>query len=76
MSTPIHAPPTAPDEADRARHLTTADRLDILLRDADAHWPASFGARNVFEVASLRWDRHLRSPASSISRYSTNGQPL
>lgn len=91
MSTPVHAPPTAPDEADRARYyaaalralrfvehrapttrrfgteadarwgafrgnLTTADRLDILLRDADAHWPASFGARNVFALRAAAED--------------------
>jgi hypothetical protein len=28
---------------------TTADRIDLLVRDADAHWPGSFGARTVFE---------------------------
>jgi hypothetical protein len=28
--------------------LTTADRLDLLLRDADAEWPGAFGARTTF----------------------------
>lgn len=28
--------------------LTTADRLDLLLRDANAEWPGSFGAQSVF----------------------------
>lgn len=28
--------------------LTTADRIDLLLRDADAQWPSAFGARTVF----------------------------
>lgn len=91
MSTPVHVPTTAPDEAERARYyaaalralrfverrapttrrfgseadarwgafkgnLTTADRLDILLRDADAHWPASFGARNVFDLRAAAED--------------------
>lgn len=91
MSTPVHASPAAPDEADRARYyaaalralrfverrapttrrfgseadarwgafrgnLTTADRLDILLRDADAHWPASFGARTVFDLRAAAED--------------------
>jgi hypothetical protein len=28
--------------------LTTADRIDLLVRDANAHWPRAFGARMVF----------------------------
>ncbi len=28
--------------------LTTADRIDLLVRDADAQWPGAFGARAVF----------------------------
>jgi hypothetical protein len=28
--------------------LTTANRLDLLIRDADAQWPGAFGARTVF----------------------------
>lgn len=37
-------------------NLTTADRLDLLLRDADAHWPAAFGARNVFDLRAAAED--------------------
>lgn len=32
--------------------LTTADRIDLLIRDADAHWPSAFGARTVFALPS------------------------
>ena len=28
--------------------LTTADRIDLLIRDADAQWPGAFGSRTVF----------------------------
>jgi hypothetical protein len=31
-----------------AGELATVDRLDLLLRDADAEWPGAFGARSVF----------------------------
>jgi hypothetical protein len=37
-------------------NLTTADRLDLLLRDADAHWPSAFGARNVFALRAAAED--------------------
>lgn len=37
-------------------NLTTADRIDLLLRDADAQWPASFGARNVFALRAAAED--------------------
>ena len=37
-------------------NLTTADRLDLLLRDADAHWPSSFGARAVFALRAAAED--------------------
>jgi len=37
-------------------HLATADRLDILLRDADAQWPAAFGARTVFTLRAVAED--------------------
>lgn len=30
--------------------LTTADRIDLMLRDADAQWPGAFGARTVFDL--------------------------
>jgi hypothetical protein len=36
--------------------LTTADRIDLLLRDADAEWPGAFGARRVFELPATADD--------------------
>jgi hypothetical protein len=36
--------------------LTTADRLDLLIRDADAQWPEAFGARTVFAKRAVAED--------------------
>jgi hypothetical protein len=36
--------------------LTTADRLDLLLRDADAEWPGAFGARTTFAEPAVAED--------------------
>ena len=36
--------------------LTTADRMDLLLRDADAEWPGAFGARTVFAEPAVAED--------------------
>lgn len=36
--------------------LTDADRLDLLLRDADVQWPGAFGARGVFRMAGVAED--------------------
>jgi hypothetical protein len=36
--------------------LTTADRIDLLIRDADAQWPGAFGARNVFARRAVAED--------------------
>jgi hypothetical protein len=36
--------------------LTTADRLDLLLRDADAEWPGAFGGRTVFAEPAVAED--------------------
>ncbi|MBK8255149.1 MAG: hypothetical protein IPK82_21115 [Polyangiaceae bacterium] len=36
--------------------LTTADRLDLLLRDADAEWPGAFGARSTFAQKAVAED--------------------
>ena len=36
--------------------LTTADRIDVLLRDADAEWPGAFGARAVFALRAVAED--------------------
>lgn len=37
-------------------HLGTIDRLELLLRDADAQWPASFSARTVFALRAVAED--------------------
>lgn len=39
-----------------AGELTTSDRLDLLIRDADAEWPGAFGARTVFHRAGVAED--------------------
>jgi hypothetical protein len=36
--------------------LTTADRIDLLIRDADAQWPEAFGARAVFAKRAVAED--------------------
>jgi hypothetical protein len=36
--------------------LTTADRIDLLLRDADTEWPGSLGARTVFSLRAVAED--------------------
>lgn len=36
--------------------LTTADRVDTLIRDADAQWPGAFGARAVFSPRGVAED--------------------
>lgn len=36
--------------------LTTSDRIDLLIRDADAQWPAAFGARAVFDQDGVAED--------------------
>jgi len=36
--------------------LTTADRIDLLIRDADAQWPEAFGARTVFAMRAVAED--------------------
>jgi hypothetical protein len=37
-------------------HLSTSDRIDLLLRDANAEWPGAFGAREVFAVHNVAED--------------------
>ena len=40
----------------RPRVLVEADRIDLLLRDADAQWPGAFGARSVFDLSDVAED--------------------
>jgi hypothetical protein len=37
-------------------HLATSDRIDLLLRDANAEWPGAFGAREVFGLPNVAED--------------------
>ena len=39
-----------------AGDLHLADRIDLLLRDADAQWPGAFGARTVFDLPEVAED--------------------
>ncbi len=41
--------------------LTTADRLDLLIRDADAEWPGALGARGVFGLRAVAEDNAFGS---------------
>ena len=36
--------------------LHTADRIDLLIRDADSQWPRAFGARTVFDFSGVAED--------------------
>lgn len=36
--------------------LTIADRIDLLVRDADAQWPSAFGARTTFAMHAVAED--------------------
>jgi len=36
--------------------LTTSDRIDLLIRDANAQWPGAFGARTVFAQRAVAED--------------------
>ncbi len=36
--------------------LATADRVDLLVRDANAEWPGAFGARAVFHLTDVAED--------------------
>ncbi len=41
--------------------LTTSDRIDLLIRDADTEWPCAFGARTVFELPATANDEPFGS---------------
>lgn len=46
--------------------LTTADRIDILLRDADGQWPGAFGARTVFDLVGASEDDSFGASWTSL----------
>lgn len=39
--------------------LTTSDRIDLIIRDANAQWPEAFGARTVFDRRAVAEDEPL-----------------
>jgi hypothetical protein len=41
--------------------LETADRIELLIRDADAEWPGAFGARTVFAMQAVPEDEPFGS---------------
>jgi hypothetical protein len=47
--------------------LTELDRIEILLRDADAQWPGAFGASNVFHLRGVAEDEPFGAEWRSIS---------
>ena len=47
-------------------NLTTADRIDLLLRDGDAQWPQAFGARAVFDLRAVAEDEAFGAEWSSL----------
>jgi hypothetical protein len=46
--------------------LKTADRIDLLLRDANAQWPSAFGARAVFDLRAVAEDEPFGADWSSL----------
>ncbi len=55
-----------------AGELTTSDRVDLLLRDADAQWPRSFGARSVFDLAAVAEDEAFGAEWESLDPVRAN----
>jgi hypothetical protein len=57
-------------------HLTAADRVELLLRDADAEYPGAFGARTAFDLRGMseddpfgtRWPRPSAAEADALWR--------
>lgn len=47
-------------------HLNTPDRIDLLLRDANAEWPGAFGARNVFGLSQAAEDEAFGAEWASL----------
>lgn len=41
--------------------LTTADRIDLLIRDADMEWPGALGPRTVFDLPAISADEPFGS---------------
>lgn len=48
--------PTSRQGGARARILSVADRIDLLIRDADIQWSGAFAARTVFDLTEVAED--------------------
>lgn len=46
--------------------LTAANRIDLLVRDADAQWPSAFGPRAVFDLRAVAEDEPFGSDWTSL----------
>lgn len=46
--------------------LTTSDRIDLLIRDANAQWPQAFGARTVFAERAVAEDEPFGAGFASL----------
>lgn len=55
-----------------AGDLTTAERLDLLIRDADAQWPGAFGARTVFALDGVAEDEAFGPEWESLDAVDAN----
>lgn len=49
-----------------AGRLDAADRIDLLLRDADTEWPGAFGARATFELGATAEDEPFGTDWASL----------
>ncbi len=47
-------------------HLTAADRIDLLLRDADVQWRSAFGARSVYALPAVAEDESFGAQWESL----------
>ncbi len=48
-------------------HLTTADRIDLLLRDADVEFPGAFGPRTTFALRAVAEDEPFGADWAKLS---------
>ena len=49
-----------------------SDRVDLLLRDADAQWPQAFGARTVFDLQAVAEDEAFGAEWESLDPVAAN----
>lgn len=51
--------------------LETADRIELMIRDADAEWPGGFGARNVYALQGVAEDEPFGSQWQGLDPVAT-----